>query len=79
MHTFPTINWWQAQKYVRNLCNVLNYIDYNKKDAMEVVTRELGWRNYGKKHSESLYTKFFQNATCRRSLDSTKGARIFRV
>jgi len=60
MHTFPTINWWQAQKYVRNLCNVLNYIDYNKKDAMEVVTRELGWRNYGKKHSESLYTKFFQ-------------------
>ena len=27
---------------------------------MEVLTKELNWQNYGGKHYESLYTKFFQ-------------------
>jgi N-acetyl sugar amidotransferase len=40
--------------------NVLNYTDYNKKEAKELITRELGWRDYGGKHYESLFTKFYQ-------------------
>jgi len=39
---------------------VLNYIPYVKKDAMEILQREFGWRSYGAKHYESIYTRFFQ-------------------
>ena len=27
---------------------------------MELLTRELGWREYGRKQVESLFTRFFQ-------------------
>lgn len=38
----------------------LNYIPYNKKEVKETITRELGWRDYGGKHYESIFTKFYQ-------------------
>lgn len=38
----------------------LNYIDYSKKMAIEVLEREFGWKYYGGKHYESRFTKFFQ-------------------
>lgn len=40
--------------------SILNYIDYNKNDAMRVLTEELGWQYYGGKHHESIYTRFYQ-------------------
>jgi N-acetyl sugar amidotransferase len=40
---------------------VLNYVPYVKKDAMKIIEKELGWRNYGGKHRESIYTKFLQD------------------
>jgi len=39
---------------------LLNYIRYNKKEVFQVLEKELGWRNYGVKHYESVYTRFFQ-------------------
>ena len=39
---------------------LLNYIDYQKSGAMDVIQRELGWIDYGGKHYESIYTRFFQ-------------------
>lgn len=39
---------------------VLNYIDYNKKAAKELLQSKLGWRDYGGKHYESIFTKFYQ-------------------
>jgi N-acetyl sugar amidotransferase len=39
---------------------ILNYVSYVKKDAIALMERELGWRNYGGKHYESIYTRFFQ-------------------
>lgn len=39
---------------------ILNYLPYEKSKAIEVITKELGWVNYGSKHHESTYTKFFQ-------------------
>jgi N-acetyl sugar amidotransferase len=39
---------------------ILNYIDYDKFAAMEVMRRELGWEYYGGKHYESIYTRFYQ-------------------
>jgi N-acetyl sugar amidotransferase len=39
---------------------ILNYIGYNKKEALRVLQDELGWRYYGGKHYESIYTRFYQ-------------------
>ncbi|OQX21574.1 MAG: ExsB family protein [Candidatus Altiarchaeales archaeon A3] len=39
---------------------ILDYIDYNKKDAVKLIERELGWKYYGGKHYESVYTRFYQ-------------------
>jgi N-acetyl sugar amidotransferase len=38
----------------------LDYFDYNKEEAVKLIESELGWRNYGGKHYESIYTRFFQ-------------------
>jgi N-acetyl sugar amidotransferase len=40
--------------------SVLNYIDYNKSTAMRVLESRLGWKYYGGKHYESIYTRFYQ-------------------
>ncbi|MDX2048355.1 MAG: N-acetyl sugar amidotransferase [Chitinophagaceae bacterium] len=38
----------------------LNFIDYNKAIAKQTITEELGWKDYGGKHYESVFTKFYQ-------------------
>ncbi|MFN7312669.1 MAG: N-acetyl sugar amidotransferase [Bacteroidota bacterium] len=38
----------------------INYIDFNKNDAMKKIQEELDWKYYGGKHYESNYTKFYQ-------------------
>jgi N-acetyl sugar amidotransferase len=38
----------------------LNYVPYVKKDVKQVITTELGWRDYGAKHGESIFTRFYQ-------------------
>lgn len=38
----------------------INYIPFNKNEAMEVIQEELGWKYYGGKHYESIYTRFYQ-------------------
>ena len=39
---------------------ILNYVPYNKKEIKQFIMRELEWRDYGGKHYESLFTKFYQ-------------------
>jgi len=38
----------------------LNYIVYDKDEAKLLLSREIGWRDYGGKHYESIWTRFFQ-------------------
>ncbi len=38
----------------------LNYLDYNREKAIEILQRELGWEPYGQKHFENLFTRFYQ-------------------
>jgi len=38
----------------------LNYIEYDKQEAKDMLAREIGWRDYGGKHYESIWTRFFQ-------------------
>lgn len=40
--------------------SILNYVDYHKEEAMALLQEQLGWRNYGGKHHESIYTRFYQ-------------------
>lgn len=40
--------------------NILNYVDYNKTETKLKIAKELGWQDYGGKHYESLFTKFYQ-------------------
>lgn len=38
----------------------LELIDYSKAEAKKLLIEEMGWRDYGGKHYESVFTKFFQ-------------------
>lgn len=39
---------------------LLNYFDYNKEEAKRTLINELGWKDYGGKHYESVFTRFYQ-------------------
>ncbi|MCT4645618.1 MAG: N-acetyl sugar amidotransferase [Carboxylicivirga sp.] len=62
--TYPTLNF---RKYVYYTgfhklvpISILDYVDYNKEEAKAIITKELNWRDYGGKHYESTFTKFYQ-------------------
>lgn len=40
---------------------ILDYINFNKAEAKQTLMQELGWRDYGGKHYESRFTRFFQS------------------
>ncbi|MCK9275951.1 MAG: N-acetyl sugar amidotransferase [Syntrophales bacterium] len=66
LNTYTTISffeyyiWYPFFKKLRTV-RPLNYMNYNKMDAIDELTRAVGWRAYGRKHCESLFTKLFQN------------------
>lgn len=60
LKTFPHLGFFEASRLFRDMVNVLDYVDYVKRDAMEVLKNELGWKYYGGKHYESIYTRFYQ-------------------
>ncbi len=43
-----------------NTLNILNNVNFNKEDAIKIITKELEWKKYGGKHSESIFTRFYQ-------------------
>ena len=63
-HSFRFLNFREFFSFGKNqmtLFPILNFVDYEKAKAIEIITRELGWRNYGNKHDESVFTKFYQD------------------
>lgn len=52
--------WYPFVKKMRTV-RPLNYLRYNKAEAIDELERKFGWRAYDRKHGESLFTKFFQN------------------
>jgi N-acetyl sugar amidotransferase len=64
LRTFPTISVLNYLYYilVRKMRQIpfLNYISYNKQSAKKMLTEEIGWRDYGGKHYESVWTRFYQ-------------------
>jgi N-acetyl sugar amidotransferase len=57
---FKTEMYYKIVKGIK-IIYLLNYVNYNKADAMKVLQEELGWRYYGGKHHESHFTKFVQS------------------
>lgn len=64
LKTYPTMGLfkWLYYGFFKGIQTIplLNYVDYNKKEAKELLISELGWVDYGGKHYESLFTKFYQ-------------------
>jgi hypothetical protein len=38
----------------------LNFLSYNKEEAKKIIIDKLNWKDYGGKHYESVFTKFYQ-------------------
>lgn len=64
MRTFPICSYFDRFYYsvIKRIqtVRILDFIDYNKAEALRVLQEELGWQYYGGKHYESIYTRFFQ-------------------
>jgi N-acetyl sugar amidotransferase len=63
LETFKFLNFYEYLTFGNNkmkLIPILNYLEYQKKNALSVLKQELEWRNYGNKHEESVFTKFYQ-------------------
>lgn len=62
---YPTLAFWARYfwyPFIRGIrsIRILDYMPYDKVAAKEIIQRELGWRDYGGKHYESVFTRFFQ-------------------
>lgn len=58
--SMPEFIWLTRVRKVLTVHRPLNYLNYDKEQARDELTREYGWRDYGGKHSESRFTKFYQ-------------------
>lgn len=64
LSTTPTMNlaryaWLVLVKRIRQV-PLLNYVEYDKDAAKQFMIERMGWRDYGGKHYESVWTRFFQ-------------------
>lgn len=63
--------WYTYVKGIKTY-GMLNLVDYNKARAKQVLIDELGWRDYGGKHYESVFTRFYQGYVLPRKFDIDK-------
>lgn len=64
LRTFPHYNvasllYYNFVRGIRSV-SILNYVGYDKSGAMDLLSSQLGWKYYGGKHYESIYTRFIQ-------------------
>jgi N-acetyl sugar amidotransferase len=66
LKSFPMIGFWDyyfVYPFIKKMRTVrpLNLMPYDKASALQEMREKFGWRSYGRKHGESLFTKLFQN------------------
>lgn len=65
LNKFPTFGFMNEMyyKFVKGIriIYLLNYVPYSKKEAVDILEKELDWKYYGGKHYESKYTGFVQS------------------
>ncbi len=65
LKTFPLLPFYKFVYYDKikkmQRFNLLEYIDeYDKEKAKKLIIEKMGWRDYGGKHYESIFTRFYQ-------------------
>jgi N-acetyl sugar amidotransferase len=65
LDSFPTMGFWRQKiywPYFKKMEKVapLNFINFDKNEAIQFLEQNYGWRYYGGKHHESKWTKYFQ-------------------
>jgi N-acetyl sugar amidotransferase len=56
----PILRRIYARTIMFEVCKPLNLLAYNKKEAKRIIETELNWVDYGGKHYESVFTRFYQ-------------------
>jgi N-acetyl sugar amidotransferase len=69
--SLPKLFWYVFVRRIR-MVSLLNYIEYDKARAMQLLQDKLGWVYYGGKHYESIYTRFYQAYLLPRKFDIDK-------
>jgi N-acetyl sugar amidotransferase len=64
LKTFPLLGplkfWYFNNVKKIQMVYPLDFIEYNKEEVKKLLIEKLGWRDYGGKHYENVYTKFYQ-------------------
>lgn len=65
LHGLPTcsllkFNYYKWVKGIR-VVNLLDYLTYNRKEAIATLEKAYGFKPYGEKHCENIWTWWFQN------------------
>lgn len=65
LRKFPLCGIFKYKIFYRYFKNIkvlqpLNYINYNKKNAIDLLKKEYEWEEYSHKHYESRFTKFYE-------------------
>lgn len=63
LKTFPFLN-REMKQFIKDsgveFINYLNWVPFIKSEVKEVLKQEADWRDYGQKHGESIWTRFYQ-------------------
>jgi N-acetyl sugar amidotransferase len=66
LRTYPLLGPWRLFRclFLKGIkwIPILNYVGYDKADAVRHLSEELGWVPYPRKHGESRFTRWFQEA-----------------
>ena len=62
MKSFPHFSFARQRLIDRKLhyVSLLNFVGYNKNEVKELITTKMQWRDYGGKHYENVFTRFYQ-------------------
>lgn len=53
-------NWYKWVKKIKTVY-LLDFLDYNRDESIKLLEKEFGYKPYGDKHCESVFTTWFQN------------------
>ena len=60
----PSLGYWNRliyhSLYKLDRVDFLDSQEYNRNEIIKTIEKELGWINYGQKHQESVFTRFYQ-------------------
>lgn len=65
LKTYPVVSFFETVSVMLGfgklkIINILDKVNYKRLKAIEILEKEMGWKQYGDKHHESQFTKFYQ-------------------